>query len=203
MALVDHDTCLAGGVDPRAAAVRAARLGADVVALRARRLDGPSFRAWAEAVADEVRGAGARLVAAGAAPGHGLGVVDGVHLADDGARPEAIRERWPQGASVSISAHDARSVDLAADADWATLSPVRPVAARPGYGPVLGPEGFAELARAARTPLLALGGIAPGDVAALAEAGAHGVAALSGFCTRDASAARALIGAARDVWGAR
>lgn len=203
MALVDHDTCLAAGVDPRAAAVRAARLGADVVALRARRLNGPSFRTWAEAVADEVRGAGAMLVAAGAAPGHGLGVVDGVHLADDGARPAAIRERWPQGATVSMSAHDARSVALAADADWATLSPVRPVAARPGYGPLLGLDGFAELARTSRAPLLALGGIAPDDVAALADAGAHGLAALSSFCARDPGAAGALVAAARDVWGPR
>lgn len=62
---------------------------------------------------------------------------------------------------------------------YATLSPVFPTASKPGYGPALGPDGLAAaVAAVPDLPVLALGGIGPGRVAACRSAGVHGVAVM-------------------------
>ena len=71
--------------------------------------------------------------------------------------------------------------------DYVTLSPVAATSSKPGYGPCLGPDGLrALLERAAYQavpvpPVLALGGVTPGNARSFVRAGAHGVAVMGGF----------------------
>ena len=102
----------------------------------------------------------------------------GLHL-PDGADLAAARARLGAGALIGISAHDADGLArAAADANYATLSPVFATASKPDGAP-LGPETFNRLAAAAaRLPVLALGGINAGNAAQCRGAGLALIGAL-------------------------
>lgn len=117
----------------------------------------------------------------------------GVHL-PDGADIAAIRTLLGSDALIGASCHDRAGVIAAAGAgaDYATLSPIFPTASKPGYGPALGAGVLADLP----LPVLALGGVNAGNVAACIEAGAAGVAVMGGPM-RDPSAMVSLLAATR------
>jgi len=104
---------------------------------------------------------------------------DGVHL-PSGVSPVVARRRLGAKALIGCSTHDARELDAAAGADYATLSPIFPSASKPGYGPALGIARLAATAAAARLPLIALGGIDATNIASCIDAGAAGVAIMGG-----------------------
>jgi thiamine-phosphate pyrophosphorylase len=100
--------------------------------------------------------------------------VDGVHLAAADPFPSS-RPRF-----VGRSCHDAASLALAGaqGCDYVTLSPAFPSASKPGYGPVLGPDGLSALVPPAGPPVYALAGITPDLVPSCLAAGAYGVAVM-------------------------
>ncbi|TNM36620.1 thiamine phosphate synthase [Nocardioides albidus] len=113
-------------------------------------------------IADHARTCGLEVVAAHRA----VVGCSGLHLPSGSALP-AVATRWGR------SCHD-RADLLRAAADgawWATLSPYATTASKPGYGPPVPAAAFAQ----APLPVLALGGITPGNAAAAREAGAWGV----------------------------
>ncbi|SFP69329.1 thiamine-phosphate pyrophosphorylase [Geodermatophilus dictyosporus] len=150
-----------------AAAVAA---GARAVWLRDRDLPLPERRALAAELRAALDPVGGLLVWGGAA-----GAPEGtaVHLTAADPFP-AVRPPL-----VGRSCHSAAELARAAaeGCDWATLSPFAPTASKPGYGPALGTAGLAALAPGA-PPVLALGGVRPGDVAGCLAAGASGVAVM-------------------------
>lgn len=101
----------------------------------------------------------------------------GVHLPRHGSIKTA-RAYLGNGVTIGISAHDLNEVQHAAalGADYVTLSPIFASASKPGYGPAIGLKGLAEIAKAARIPIFALGGIEAGNAAQCRAAGAAGVA---------------------------
>jgi thiamine-phosphate pyrophosphorylase len=103
----------------------------------------------------------------------------GVHL-PGGGDPAAARRRLGPAALVGVSAHSPEEAvaQLRTGADYATLSPVFLSASKPGYGPAVGLDALAEAARLAAGPIVALGGIDAGNIAACLEAGARGVAVM-------------------------
>lgn len=106
----------------------------------------------------------------------------GVHLPDAVAKagvPAGLR-LWRRGRLLSIACHDRAGLARAvrAGADLALLSPVFPTASHPG-APTLGPTRFALLARGARLPVVALGGVDTTTVRALRFAA--GYAAIGGL----------------------
>lgn len=102
---------------------------------------------------------------------------DGVHLPEVSFPPEVARQLLGPDAYLGASRHDAAGLASAHPSvlDYATLSPVHAVE---GKAPPLGIDGFARLAKHARLPLFALGGVGELDVAPLREAGAYGVAVI-------------------------
>ncbi|MDP9417945.1 MAG: thiamine phosphate synthase, partial [Actinomycetota bacterium] len=106
----------------------------------------------------------------------------------------------PRPALVGRSCHDADQVGQAAaeGCDYVTLSPVFASSSKPGYGPALGPAGFARLLPAASPPAYALGGILPEHVASCRAAGAHGIAAM-GPVMRDPGIVSAYLDALSEV----
>jgi thiamine-phosphate pyrophosphorylase len=110
----------------------------------------------------------------------------GLHL-PSGASPAAARDRLGRTALIGVSAHSAAELAAAAaeGADYATLSPIFASASKPGYGPALGLAGLRRLAAASPVPVIALGGIDPGNVAGCLAAGAAGIAVMGGVMRAD------------------
>lgn len=89
-----------------------------------------------------------------------------------------VAPRLPLGASVHSPA-EAR-IAATAGADWLVAGHVFETASHPGEGE----RGLAFLRAVcdvSAVPVIAIGGVTPGDVAALRAAGAHGVAAIRGI----------------------
>jgi len=131
----------------------------------------------------------AALVALGRDCGATVGVHDDVDAAvatgagaihlPSGSDPRTARTRLPH-ALIGASAHrpDEAAALIAAGADYVTISPVFLSESKPGYGPALGLDGLAAAAGAAKGPVIALAGIAPGNAAACVAAGAAGIAVM-------------------------
>lgn len=180
--LTDRRQSAAAGrrlVDTVAAAVDA---GAPAVLFREKDLAADDRRALATEVAAVVRHAGARLVVAGdPALAEAVGA-SGLHLAASDLMPGSTPPL------VGRSCHDRDEAIRARgeNVDYVTASPVAATRSKPGYGPALGIEGLAAIVRAAgELPVLALGGVAPTDVADLCAAGAHGVAVMGAVMRAD------------------
>ena len=111
----------------------------------------------------------------------------GVHRPWRGLPLSAIRQVCGQDALVGVSTHGRDELDAAvgAGADFVTLSPVFEVTSKPDAGEPLGVERFGQMARSVDIPVFALGGITPERVEACMEAGAFGVAVMSGIVAAD------------------
>jgi thiamine-phosphate pyrophosphorylase len=110
-----------------------------------------------------------------------LAGVDGVHLPSR-ADAAAARALWGAGKLIGVSIHtvtEAEQIDPAA-VDYALAGPAFETVSKPGYGPEIGRKGLAEIARACRVPLLAIGGINTTRVAEVIAAGCDGVAVMGG-----------------------
>lgn len=192
-----------------AAAVEA---GVDRVQVRERQLEGAALLELADAVCRTARDAAARAgrpvqvlvnrrvdvaLAAGA---------DGVHLGFDALPVSAARALLGPRALLGVSCHRAEEVGEAEGADYAHLAPVFPPLSKPAERPALGPEVLRAAARL--RPVLAQGGVEPGNAARCLEAGAAGVAVTGAIlmAPEPGRAARqlrrALDGAARSSGGA-
>ena len=124
---------------------------------------------------------GARLMLHGEAALAMLAGADGVHL-PSGSDPAAARALMGPGLLIGVSIHtatEAEAIDPQA-ADYALAGPAFETPSKPGYGPEIGRKGLAEIARAARVPVLAIGGINAARVADVIAAGCAGVAVMGG-----------------------
>jgi thiamine-phosphate pyrophosphorylase len=129
----------------------------------------------------------------------------GVHLPQQLATMKEIasaRTLLGPDALIGVSAHTRAEASAAQDhgADYVSMSPIYLTDSKPGYGPALEPEGFRRETRGLTIPALALGGISPGRLAAVKEAGAAGVAVMGSVmrATDPAGTMRSLI----DAWRA-
>ena len=122
---------------------------------------------------------------------------DGVHL-PGGGDPATARRLLPSGL-IGVSAHTPHeaAAQLAAGADYATLSPIFLTQSKPGYGPAVGIDALAEAARVAPGPVVALGGLDEQNIAACLAAGARGIAVMGEImrATDPADATRRLLAA--------
>ncbi len=162
------------------------------VQLRAKALSARALLDAAVAIRAITRAAGARFLVNGRLDVAVAAGADGVHLPEDGLPVAVVRALLPS-AIVGVSCHDAAGLARAAaeGADYATLGPIRAV---PGKNPPMGVTGFAAHVLGASLPVLALGGVDTPDVAALRDAGAHGVAVIRAVAAaaEPAAALRAL-----------
>jgi thiamine-phosphate pyrophosphorylase len=107
---------------------------------------------------------------------------DGVHLT---ARSNPIAARKLLGADklIGVSIHtvtEAEALDPRV-VDYAIAGPAFETASKPGYGPEIGRKGLAEIAAAARVPVLAIGGINATRAAEVLTAGPAGIAVMGGL----------------------
>ena len=105
----------------------------------------------------------------------------GAHLPSGSPPPNVWRALTPPGFLIGVSCHSADEVRAAQEegADYVVFGPVyAPRSKSSGLTP-RGLDGLTEAARAARIPVLALGGITSANVQACVNAGAAGIAAIS------------------------
>lgn len=113
------------------------------------------------------------FAAAAAVPGAALHLPAGSLVAE-------ARQALGAGRLIGLSTHAGDAPAGNAEADYVTISPIRPSASKPGYGPAIGLAGLRAAARSAPVPVIALGGIGVADIAPCLAAGAAGVAVMGG-----------------------
>ena len=171
--LTDRHQSAEAGRDLPSTVAAAVAGGTPTVVFREKDLEPDDRRALGEQVA-QACGDAELVVASDPALAAHLGAA-GVHLAQ--------ADPWPDvDLALGRSCHDAAELDDAEahHAAYVTLSPVFPTASKPGWGPPLGLDGFAELVTGRSVPVIALGGITADTVSACLDAGAAGVAVMGG-----------------------
>jgi thiamine-phosphate pyrophosphorylase len=122
---------------------------------------------------------GARLTLHGDAALAQAAGADGVHLSA-GGDAAATRKLLGPDKLIGVSIHtatEAAAVDPGV-ADYAIAGPAYETASKPGYGPEIGRKGLADLARSARVPLVAIGGLNATRAAEVLAVGVSGIAVM-------------------------
>ena len=109
--------------------------------------------------------------------------VHGVHLGKNDMDPAKAREYLGPHAIIGCTANTAADILALArlDIDYIGLGPFRFTTTKERLSPILGLEGYRTIidevrAAGCQLPIVAIGGIEPGDVPALLDAGVNGIA---------------------------
>jgi thiamine-phosphate pyrophosphorylase len=164
---------------------RALLAGVDLVQIREKELSARELFELTRAAVGLVRGRDTRakiLVNARADVALAAGA-HGVHLPAGSVSPAEIRRVSPPGFVVGVSCHHPHEVGRAAKegADFVVFGPVFETASKRVYGPPQGLQRLREACATAGIPVLALGGVGPGNAAQCLAAGAVGLAGISLF----------------------
>lgn len=128
---------------------------------------------------------------------------DGVHLPADSFAVEDARRLLGSERLIGISTHSADEVRSASDAgaDFAVFGPVFATPAKEAYGAPLGVDALASATAASAIPVLAIGGVNEGRVAALWARGAAGVAVVRAvLAAEEPERAAARLVRAASIW---
>ncbi len=107
----------------------------------------------------------------------------GVHLPDNETAVNQVREQANNDILIGCSIHN---IEIAKKreregADFITYSPIYSTISKPDYDQVVGIEKLEKLANEVQLPLFALGGVTPNRVYECVNAGASGIAVMSGI----------------------
>ncbi|MGW3247427.1 thiamine phosphate synthase [Streptomyces sp. NPDC001070] len=123
--------------------------------------------------------------------------VSGVHVGQSDLPAGAVRDLIGPHAVLGLSAATPDELRAAAQdpagVDHVGIGALHATRTKADAPPSLGHDGFARLARLSALPAVAIGGVDPGDLPRLREAGAAGAAVVSGICAAEdpCAAARA------------
>ncbi len=113
---------------------------------------------------------------------------DGVHVGQDDMPVATARRLLGPDKLLGVSVHNEHEIRQAEldGADHVSLSPIFATATKRDHQKPLGLDGVRSLARAAMVPVIAIGGIHPGNTADVIRAGARGVCVVSAIiCAPD------------------
>jgi thiamine-phosphate pyrophosphorylase len=105
--------------------------------------------------------------------------VDGVHLSA-GSDAAAARRMLGPRKLIGVSLHSITEAEMLDPdvIDYAIAGPAFETPSKPGYGPEIGRKGLAEIAAAARVPILAIGGLNAARAAEVLAVGPAGIAVM-------------------------
>lgn len=206
--VTDPDQCAQMGRSVPEVAQLAVRGGATVVQVRAKDLDGGAFLTQVLETAEALANTPATLIvndrvdvflSARDALAGSTAQVHGVHVGQRDLPALAVRKLIGPDALLGLSTNNLQEVRVAnehaARIDLQGIGPFRatPTKAEANYG--IGVDGIEELAKAAHSPTVAIGGVKASDVRALRATGVAGVAVVSAICLADdpEAATRALV----------
>jgi thiamine-phosphate diphosphorylase len=106
---------------------------------------------------------------------------DGVHLRADSIAPDLVRRMTPKKFLIGRSVHSAREADSVGGVDYLIAGTVWTSASKHEGHELLGLDGFSGVVRAARVPVLAIGGVTIDRIGEIAKAGGAGIAAIGLF----------------------
>jgi thiamine-phosphate pyrophosphorylase len=169
--------------DPLPVIERAAAAGVDLIQIRERDLSTRALLALVQAAQQRLGSTAARLLVNDRVDIAAVART-GVHLPTHGLPVAQVRRRFPD-LLLGASSHNLEEVRTAEEggADFVVFGPVYETPSKKPYGPPVGLEKLAAAVRAAKIPVLALGGITPVNAGACLQAGAAGLAAISLFQT--------------------
>ncbi len=107
---------------------------------------------------------------------------DGLHLPGNFASVQKVVEETNHRFIIGSSVHtltEAKQRETEG-AHFITYSPIYSTLSKPGYGPTVGLEALQKVTEVVNMPVFALGGITPERVLECLDAGAYGVAVMSG-----------------------
>lgn len=174
------------GDDPLPIIEQAVAAGLDLIQLRERDLSARDLLLIANAAVARCRGSKTRLLVNDRLDIALAADADGLHLPSHGLPVAEVRRRFPE-MLLGASCHSVEELRRAEEggADFAVFGPVFETVSKQVYGPPVGLEKLERAARAAKIPVLALGGITLENAAACLGAGAAGIAAISLFQTSE------------------
>lgn len=178
--LVDDDP--RWGRDPVEQARAACRARVPVVQLRAKRAGDRTALAWAREIRALTRAVGSRFVVNDRFDLALLAEADAVHLGQDDLPPSVLPGEVRARLAVGRSTHTRAQLEAARDedVDYVAFGPVFGTRSKDSPFSARGLDALAEaVALAAPRPLVAIGGIEPGHLAALRDLGVGGVAVIS------------------------
>lgn len=181
-AIADAEACTAAGIDVVTAARGFAEAGVSHVQLRAKRADGRTLLALADAITTALRGTGALLVVNDRVD-VAAAVGAGVHLGQHDLPPAVARRLLGPAAVIGRSTHTEEELAraLTEPVDYVAYGPVFPTTSKAQPDAVVGLDGLARaaaVAHAAGRPVVAIGGITPDTAAAVRRAGADAAAVI-------------------------
>lgn len=162
--------------------------GVDALQLREKELDGREFVRRAEWLVAVARPRGVRIIVNDRVDVAVAASADGVHVGQSDLSPTHVRSLCGSRLIIGMSTHGADEAERAAadGVDYCGVGAMFPTAVKPGVE-ARGVDTLREfIARHPDMPHLAIGGIAPGNVAALVDVGCRGVAVSTCVCAADA-----------------
>ena len=161
-----------------------ARAGADLVQIREPRLDDRALLDLVRQAIQAASGTRTRVLVNDREDIALAGGAAGVHLRENSMAASRVRAIVPDDFLVGRSVHSlaaAREAEADGGCDYLIFGTVFPSPSKPeGHG-VAGVGALADICRAVRLPVLAIGGIIEARVADVARAGAAGIAAINLF----------------------
>lgn len=182
----------------------AARAGVQLIQVRERHVEGRALWRLVRRCVEAVASTRARVLVndrldvALAAGAHG------VHLRGDSMPGARVRAVAPAGFLIGRSVHDVREAVRAAESgglDYLVFGAVFPTSSKPGHTGA-GVQALADVVAATALPVLAVGGIGPGGLAAVRQAGAAGFAAIGLFADAPLEALPSIVGHAARAFDA-
>ncbi len=112
---------------------------------------------------------------------------DGVHLGGQAMPPQAVRRIVGGKMLIGVSAHNLKQAQFAQQngADFITFGPVFATPTKTQFGAPVGYEMISYVKKHLNIPVFGLGGIVSGNVSKVMEAGADGIALISGILGAD------------------
>lgn len=168
--------------------VRAAvAAGIRTVQLRDKTCSDAEMARMTHALLEITRPAGARLIVNDRVDVTLATGADGLHVGQGDGDIARIRQRIGPDMRLGLSVETV--AQLAAippgSADHLGIGPLRATASKPDAAQPLGLDGIARIIAASFRPCIVIGGVGPGDLAALRAAGAAGVAVVSAISRAD------------------
>ncbi len=178
--------------------VRAAvAAGVGTVQLRDKRASDADMLALARELQRITRAAGASLVINDRVQVAIDAGADGLHVGQGDGDIAAIRARIGPRMALGLSVETLEQIGAVPPdtADYFGVGPLRATATKPDAAAPLGMDGLERIIAATPLPCVAIGGVKPGDAAAIRRAGAGGIAVVSAISRAPCmeAAARALI----------
>ncbi|QIE54646.1 thiamine phosphate synthase [Pikeienuella piscinae] len=182
------------------AAVGAVRGGVRTVQLRDKTMPDADFTALGRRLHAALAPFGAALIVNDRAHLAAEIGADGVHVGQTDAAVADVRAMIGSDAILGLSIENAGQLAAVDPAmvDYLGVGPIRATATKPDHAPQIGLAEFAVIARTARLPCVAIGGVTARDAAPIRSVGGAGLAVVSAICDADnpEQAARALL----DAW---